>query len=388
MPKPIYLDHAAGTPIDVRVFQAMQPYWAENFYNPSSLYEPARRVKKVIESSRAQVAQVLGAKPSEIIFTAGATEANNLALFGIAQAHPGKHLVASAVEHESVLEPLAELKKRGWKVTLLPVKADGKVELKELEQAITNSTVLVSVMYANNEIGTIQPLSDVRKLINKLRRGRKSLPLYFHTDAAQAANYLPLQVSRLGVDLMTLNGSKIYGPKQSGCLYVRSGVRLRPLILGGGQERGLRSGTENVPAIVGFAEALELASQLRTKESRRLPVLRDYLIKQIIQKLDAASLNGDAKQRLPNNVNFTIAGISGESLVHHLDSNGFLVATGSACSANNDRPSHVLEAIGLKPVQINGSIRISLGRNTTKADIDRFIAQLLPSVTKLRAFAK
>ncbi|MBI4100911.1 cysteine desulfurase [Candidatus Microgenomates bacterium] len=389
MNKPVYFDYAAATPLDPRVAKAMQPYWAQSYYNPSALYEPARRTREALETARHSVAQVLGAKPGEIILTAGATEANNLALFGIASRHEKSTLVASAIEHESVLEPLQYLNRLGWKTKLVPVRPNGLVDLAALEKAINDQTALVSVMYANNEVGTIQPLSKIAQILNRIKANRRrrgvKRPLYFHSDAAQAPNYLTLQVGRLGVDLMTLNGGKIYGPKQSGCLYIKGGVELGWYILGGGQEKGIRSGTENVPGIIGFAKALELAEGLRVQESRRLRQLRDYAIDSTIKTIANVRLNGDHKQRLPNNINLSIEGVNGESLVHHLDAAGILVATGSACSANNEKSSHVLLALGLKPRQVNSSVRITLGRHTTKPQVDRLIKELKRAVKFLRA---
>ncbi|HLB40637.1 MAG TPA: cysteine desulfurase family protein, partial [Candidatus Babeliales bacterium] len=350
------------------------------------------KVKRSFEAARSQVAQVLGAKPTEIIFTAGATEANNIALFGIAGKYKKTELVATAIEHESVLEPLARLNKLGHKTKLIPVGADGIVNLDKFEKSISDKTSLVSVIYANNEIGTIQPIARISQLLQRIRSGRRrrgvKTPLYLHTDGAQATNYLPLQVSRLGVDLMTLNGSKIYGPKQTGCLYVRSGVELVPYILGGGQERGIRSGTENVAGVIGFAEALKLAARLRLKESRRLQQLRDYTFKQIVDQIEGVYLNGDPKLRLPNNINLAIKGVAGETLVHYLDGSGILVATGSACSANNNRPSHVLKAIGLTSAAVNSSLRITLGRSTTKTGMDYFVKKLAAVVARLRSMGR
>jgi len=386
--KPInsyYFDYAAATPLDPKALKPMLPYLAENFYNPSALYVNSRQVKQQLEAARHQVADILGAKSSEIIFTAGATEANNLAIAGTCASHSKTRLIPSSIEHESVLEPMQQLTSKGYQIAIARVKPDGLVDISHLARQINDNTLLVSVMYANNEIGTIQPIKEIAKLLQAVRAKRRTkLPLYLHTDAAQAANYLDLHVSRLGVDLMTLNGSKIYGPKQSGCLYVRAGTQLSPLILGGGQERGLRSGTENVAGCIGFAKALEVTQSRRQAETHRLTKLRYYALNGL-QVIDGLSVNGSLKQRLPNNINISIHGVSGERLVHQLDSFGIMVATGSACSANNDEPSHVLKALGMKPADINSSLRITLGRQTTKAAIDYLHKKLAEVVNNQRA---
>lgn len=274
MKNKIYLDHAAATPVDKKVAAAMRPYFTEEFYNPSAIYLPAQKVKKAIETARAQVAGWLGSKPSEIIFTAGGSEANNLALFGVAKKHPKAEIITTAIEHDSVLEPLNQLKRWGFKVIKVNPDKNGMLSPESIASKITPNTLLVSVMYANNELGTIQPLWQIATKLQVARKKRlesgNKLPLYFHSDACQAGNYLPLKVHSLGVDLMTLNGGKIYGPKQSGVLYISANVQIEPLIFGGGQERGLRSGTENVAAIIGFAKALDMAQTQRVEETRRL----------------------------------------------------------------------------------------------------------------------
>ncbi len=365
MNQPIYLDYAAATPLDASVLAAMQPYFAGQFYNPSATYLPAQVVKKDLEKARAAVAAVLGARPAEIIFTAGATEANNLAIHGVMQQFPGSNVVAGAIEHESVLQP-AKL----YEVRLTPVGPDGLIDLPALEKLIDDKTVLVSIMYANNEVGTIQPLKKIAALLEQKRRARSdSLPLYFHTDAAQAANYLDLHVSRLGVDLMSLNGGKIYGPKQSGVLYVDHHVQLKPLILGGGQERGLRAGTENVAGCVGFATALSLAQNMRVTEANRIAKLQNLFFELLAQNLPTMHVNGSRKQRLPSNVHITIPGIDNERVLIQLDEAGILTAAGSACSASSGKPSHVLAAMGLPDAIARASLRFSLGRQTTEADI-------------------
>lgn len=382
MPKRIYMDYAAATPLDKTVASAMQPYLINRFYNPSSLYTPARQIRDEVEAARSRVAKILVAKPSEVIFTAGATESINLSITGIAKAHPGSNIVISAVEHEAVMA--AAISAFGDNLKICPVTSTGLINLDQLSKLVDEKTVLVSVMYANNEIGTIQPLARIAQVVNSVRKLRKSkLPLYFHTDASQAPNYLDLSVNRLGVDLMSLNGGKIYGPKQTGCLYIKSGVTLEPMLLGGGQERGLRSGTENVAGLVGFAQALEISQKKRVKESSRLVILRDRLISKLL-KIEGVVLNGGVKLRLPNNVNISIKDVNGETLLHYLDHAGIMAATGAACSANKDSMSATLLSIGLSKAQANCSLRLSLGRQSSQADVDIAAKTIAALVDRLR----
>ncbi|MEX0932183.1 MAG: cysteine desulfurase family protein [Candidatus Saccharimonadales bacterium] len=380
----IYLDYAATTPVDSDVLAVMEPYWQKQFYNPSSLYRNARSVKTALEEARGVVAKALGAKPLEVIFTAGATESINLAIAGVLRKNAG-NIVVCATEHEAVLSAAQVY---GREVKICPVKPSGIIDLSELKKLIDSKTVLVSVAYANNEVGTIQPMREIGKLIEEARNTRKSkLPLYFHSDATQAANYLSLDVSRLGVDLMTLNGSKIYGPKQTGCLYVRAGVEFEPLIYGGGQEKGRRSGTENVPGFIGFAHALKIAQDRKEEESRRQAELRTVLLGAIETEIANIHINGTLKHRLPNNLNITIPNVNGETLVHHLDAAGVMASTGSACSANNDKPSHVLLALGLSIEKVNSSLRLSLGRFTTQEDIKRAGKIIAKTVHEVRSLS-
>lgn len=380
-----YFDYAAATPLSNTVRAAMEPYLSERFYNPSALYLQAQDVRRDIAAARGQVAAVLGCKASEIIFTAGGTESDNLAVQGVMQAFPDANCVVSAIEHDAVLEPASRY---GAKVA--PVNPDGRIDMAALEKLIDDKTVLVSVMYANNEIGTIQPLREIAKLIQEVRAERQrkaasnikyqTLPIYFHTDACQAANYLPLLVNTLGIDLMTLNGGKIYGPKQSGILFVRTGVHLQAQILGGGQERNYRSGTENVPAIMGFAAALQEAHELQQAESARLSELQTWLFDQLPVRLPGVVINGTVKHRLPNNLHLTFPGKDNERLLMELDERGIMVATGSACSASSDEPSHVLTAIGLSDDQARSSLRITLGRHTARTDAEHLLDSLVPLV--------
>jgi cysteine desulfurase len=370
----IYLDHAAATPLDPEVLAAQQPFFVEQFYNPSATYSAAQQVRQALEQARADVAMQLGARASEIIFTAGGTESDNLAITGAMQQFagadgvPGANVVVSAIEHDAVLEPARQFSR-----AVASVDAKGIVDLDDLRAKINDQTVLVSIMYANNEIGAIQPIRQVAQLVRVLRDERRmtgnQLPLYLHTDACQAANYLDLQVARLGVDLMTLNGGKIYGPKQSGILYVSSRVQLQPIIRGGGQERNLRSGTENVAACVGFAKALQLAQAGRHDESKRLGELQQLAFRLIAEKLPGAVVNGSQKHRLPNNIHLTLPGQDNERLLVQLDERGILAAAGSACSASDDEPSHVLRAMGLSDADAQASLRLTMGRSTTEADV-------------------
>lgn len=375
----IYLDHAAATPLDTEVLAAMQPFFAEQFYNPSAGYMAAQQVRQGLERARAEVAAALGARTSEIIFTAGGTESDNLALTGVMQQYPGANVVVSAIEHDAVLEPA-----RQFDCGMAAVDGQGSVDLAGLQAKINDQTVLVSIMYANNEVGTIQPIRQIAQLLQKIRDERRTtgnkLPLYFHTDACQAANYLDLHVSRLGVDLLTLNGGKIYGPKQSGVLYVSSKVQLAPIIRGGGQERNLRSGTENVPGAVGFAKALQLAQAKRHDESRRLGELQTLAFKLITEKLPQGQMNGSLKRRLPNNIHITLPGEDNERLLVELDERGILAAAGSACSAADEEPSHVLRALGLRDADAQASLRLTTGRETTEADIRACVDTLVEIV--------
>lgn len=380
--KHIYLDYAAATPLDKRVLAAMQPYFASKFYNPSSLYTAAREANQDYMAARVSVARLLGVKSGEIYFTAGATESINLAICGVQNKYPKSKAIVSAIEHDAVVQSA------GPNTVICPVKPSGIINLDKLKKLISKDVVLVSMMMANNEIGTIQPLAKIAKLIQEERARRQKignkLPIYLHSDASQAANYLDLRVDRLGVDLLTLNGGKMYGPKQSGVLYVRSGTQLEAIIKGGGQERGLRSGTENVAGSIGLAKALALAQASKDKEAKRLADLRDIMLSQLL-RIDGIDLNGDVRQRLPNNINIRISGTNGETLVHHLDHAGLQVATGAACSANKDTISRTLLAIGLVESEVNSSLRISLGRFTTKSEIERATGVILDTVARVRS---
>ncbi len=410
LPKPkkikeVYLDHAATTHVDSRVFAAMQPYFTKIYGNPSSLYKEGVKANGVLNNSRRVIAKLIGALPENIIFTGSGTESDNLAVYGIAHAHKnhGKHIISTPIEHHAVLHPLEDLKKQGWEITYVRVDNTGIVNPDEVIKAIRPDTILISVMYANNEMGAIEPIAEIgRKLLayradfasakssildSAAKRNRdkeKQTPYpFFHTDACQAAGYLDLDVEKLHVDLMTVNGSKIYGPKGVGALYVRRGAVLKPLILGGDQERKLRAGTENIPCIVGLAKALELAQANKDKESKRLDALVKYLWEKIQKKIPQVKLNGPeiGSQRLVNNLNVSFAGVEGEALLLYLDEYGIMCSTGSACAAQSLEPSHVLKALGIPYEYSRGSLRFTFGRANTKADVD-YLMKYLPLIVE------
>ncbi|HSW78403.1 MAG TPA: cysteine desulfurase family protein [Candidatus Babeliales bacterium] len=370
----IYLDYAAATPLDDQVLKAMQPYFSENFYNPSATYLPARQVRQELETARHKVASTIGGRPAEIIFTSGATEANNLAIRGLMPRYPEAEVLVSSIEHESVLEPAKIFKHKE-----IPVDEAGRIILNKLSNLISDNTVLVSIMLVNNELGTIQPLREVSHLIKNIRKERLAnnnrTPIYLHTDAAQAANYASLQASRLGVDVMSINGGKIYGPKQSGVLYIKSGLKLWPQIVGGGQEFGLRSGTENIAADIGFAVALETAQKNHATQAKRTSKL-SLKFEEGLKKLPKASINGSKNNRTPHILSVTFDGMDNERLMMKLDEAGILCAVGSACSASRDEPSHVLSAIGLSDDEARSTLRFSLGKFTTESDIEKTLQKL------------
>ncbi len=364
----MYFDYAAATPLDAEVLESMMPYFSDDFYNPSALYGGAMKARRALDDARQLVARTLEVKQSEIIFTAGCTEANNLAIHGAMIGHPGKKVIVSSIEHDSVFGPAQR-----YECLVAPVKNTGIIDLDALDRMLDDDgVVLVSIIYANNEIGVIQPLREIARLIEQKRRSGRTI--WLHTDAAQAANYLPLKPHSLGIDMMSLNGGKIYGPKQSGCLWVSSAVSLRPMMQGGGQERSLRPGTENVAQAVGFAYALQKAVRLSASESSRLGGLRDLLVDACEQI--GGEINGSKQARLPNNINISFAGQDAESLVMALDESGVAVATGSACHASSGEKSRVLAALGLGDTSILGALRITLGRHTTKESVDALIDRL------------
>ncbi len=380
----IYLDHAATTYLDDAVKAAMEPYWQDKFGNASTIYKEGCDARSALNAARKNIASLIGANPDEIIFINGGTESDNLAIFGIAGQFKGGHIITTKIEHHAVLNSCKALEKKGFKVTYLEAGKKGIIDVKEFKKVLRKDTVLVSIMYANNEIGTIQPIKEIVKAIRDYKTKNKNQKIYFHTDAIQAAGYLDLNVEKLGIDLMSVNASKIYGPKGIGFLYVRRGVKLLPIIYGGGQERGMRSGTENIPSIVGLSKAFEIAQKMCEKESKRVAALRDYLIRNILKIIPESMLNGSQMSRLPNNVNVTIKGVEGESLVLYLDAHGIACSTGSACTSQDLNPSHVIIALGKSREDAHCSIRFTLGRKTTKDNIDYLLKVLPGTVKKLR----
>ena len=388
MPLNIYLDYAATTPVHPQVLEAMMPYFVEEFGNPSSLHTKGQSARRAVDTARRQCAAALNSAPREILFTSGGTESDNLALFGVTEGVESPHIISVKTEHEAVLEPLKKLEKKGAQVTLLNVDSQGLIDLEELRAALTPQTTLVTVMWANNEIGVIQDIPAIATLIQDYKKelGRTAKqPPFLHTDACQAAGALDLSLSAAGVDLLTLNGSKIYGPKGVGLLYVRKGVPLSPQIVGGGQEHHRRSGTSNVPGIVGLAKALELANAEREIEATRLTSLRDAFIKKVNTELEGISLNGHPILRLPNNINLTVQGIEGEILLMRLDQAGIYASAGSACTAGNAEPSHVLLALGRSKQEAFGAVRFSLGKSTTAENLNKVADEFIKIVNELRA---
>jgi len=379
----IYLDHAASTPLDPSVQRVMQPLLSNYYGNPSALHKKGRESHAVLENARGVVANVLQTQKKTIVFTASGTESDNLAIRGIARSYgtQGKHIITTKIEHKAVLETLKELEREGFDVTYLSVNSEGLIDIEELKRSLRKDTILVSIIYANNEIGTIQPLSHIKKTIKKHRDTHSCSTPFFHTDACQAGGSENLNVSSLGVDMLTLNGSKVYGPKGVGCLYVKESVRLSPILCGGEQEHGLRAGTENLLAIVGFSEALRISDSLKYKESKRLTVLRDYFFYEVKKRCERVVINGHKTKRLPNNINVSFPGIEGESLVLLLDKLGVYASTGSACAAHDLSASHVILSLDPDPLRAHGSVRFSMGRKTTKKDID-YVLKILPDIEK------
>jgi len=375
----IYLDHAATTPMRREVHEAMEPYLLEHYGNPSSIYEIGRQARKALDASRDAVAEILGAEAREIVFTSGGSEADNLAIKGAALAQRGKgnHIITSAIEHHAVYDTCRYLEKYGYNVTFLPVSAEGMVDPGSVAAAIRPETILVSIMHANNEIGTIQPIAQIGNILRE-----KSI--LFHTDAVQTVGHVPVDVGELGVDLLSLSGHKFYGPKGVGALYIKKGTKIEPLIHGGAQERQRRAGTENVAGIVGLATALRLAVDEMEETAARQRDLRDRLIEDVLTTVPHTRLNGHRTQRLPGNVSFCFEYIEGESLLLNLDMRGIAASSGSACTSGSLEPSHVLLALGLPHEIAHGSLRLTLGRDTTKEDIDTVIDVLPGIVQRLR----
>jgi cysteine desulfurase len=390
MKREVYLDHAATTPLHEKVREVMLPYFDAEYGNPSSFHMKGKVVKDALDDARMQMANVLGVRADELLFTSGGTESDNLAILGYARKNQaaGKHLITSSFEHHAVLEAMQFLeKKEGFEVTYLEPSVDGLISVQQVADALREDTLLVSIMYANNEIGTIQPIAEIAKVIDAYRTEHKRPELRFHTDACQAPEYLDLNIGRLGVDMLTLNGPKMYGPKGVGLLYLKRGIKLQPLQFGGAQERAIRPGTENVAGVIGMATALEIAQSEREEESARLIPLRERLIEGLQKNISKTRINGHREQRLPNNVNISIMDIEGEALLLYLDNQGVYASTGSACTSASLDPSHVILSLGMPYEVAHGSLRFSLGRGTTAEDIDYVIEVLPPLVEKLRAIS-
>lgn len=392
-----YMDHAATTPVDPAVLKAMLPYFSVAFANPSSLHSAGQEALAGVKQARKKIAEILNGHEDEVVFTSGGTESDNLAICGIVNsvtqppllrgATPKgvggsiPHVITTEIEHHAVLEPLNHLEKTG-KIELTKIKSgpDGVVNVKDVLDAIKSNTILVSVIHANNEIGTIQPVEEIGKGILKWRKANSSIYPYLHTDACQSAGYLDINVEKLHVDLLTLNGGKVYGPKGIGLLFVRRGTKIQPVLRGGGQEKGLRSGTENVPGIVGLAKALELTHAHKQDETARLEFLRDRLIQGLL-RISKTRLNGHAEKRLPNNVNISFMDIEGEAAMLYLDAKGVQCSTGSACASSSLDPSHVILALGMSYEAAHGSLRFTLGKSTTKADVD-YVIKIMPGIVE------
>ncbi|MBU4444466.1 cysteine desulfurase NifS [bacterium] len=380
--KMIYLDHAATTATDPEVLEAMLPYFHEHYGNPSSIYSMSRVSKNAIENAREIVANALGANPKEIVFTSSGSESDNFAIKGVALAkqQKGNHIITSSIEHHAVLYTCKFLEKNGFNITYLPVDNDGIIKLDELEKAITPQTILITVMHANNEIGTIQPIRQIGEIARK--HG-----ITFHTDAVQTFGHIPVNVDDLNVDMLSVSGHKFYGPKGVGALYIRKGIKITPLIHGGDQEQHRRASTENVPGIIGLGKAVEIAGKVMKSEAIRQTKLRNEFIRAILDNIDDARLNGHISLRLPNNVNISFEGIEGESILLNLDMERIAASTGSACSSSSLEPSHVLLSIGLTHEFAHGSVRFTIGKQTTKDELEHVIEVLPGIVKKLRAMS-
>ncbi len=381
----VYMDHAGTTPLAPEVLRAMTPYFTELFGNPSSIHTVGQEARYALDEARERVARVLNCRPREVVFTSGGTESDNAAIVGVATAlqGTGNHIVTSSVEHHAVLHTCHHLESQGFDVTYLPVGSDGIVQPETVHRAINERTTLVSVMYANNEIGVVNPLPEIAQVV-KHRSAELSRTILFHTDAVQAAGYLDLDVRKLGVDLLSLSGHKFHGPKGTGVLFIRRGAPFLPYLLGGGQERERRSGTENIPGIVGLSVALETADAHREETSRHCGALRDRIVEQVLAKVPGSRLNGHPTERLPNNANFSFPGVEGEPILLGLDMAGIAASSGSACSSGSLEPSHVLLALGQSAEVARGSLRLTLGKDNTGEQVDYLLDVLVDLVKRLR----
>jgi len=389
MPKKTYLDYAATTPLDFEVFEKMKPFFADDFGNPSSVHSLGQSAEKAVSEARKNVSDFLNSDQSEVIFTSGATESNNLTLQGVLSHYyakngkdaPKPHFLASGIEHHCVLETVEELEKSDLiEADFLKVDKNGLIDLEDLKNNIKENTLLISVMYVNNEIGTVEPIQKIGELVKNLNRERKNR-IIFHTDAVQAVNYFDCDVKKLGADLLSFSGHKFYGPKGIGVLYIKRGTPIKRIQTGGAQEFGLRAGTHNVPAIVGLGEAIK---KIKNQDTEKIKKLRDYLIQEVLTKVPNAYLNGHPQKRSPNNANFRFDNVEGESLLMLLDMDGICASTGSACSSGSLEPSHVLLALGLKHEQAHGSLRLTIGKHTTESEIDFAVKKIKEAVEKLR----
>ncbi|MDX1441336.1 MAG: cysteine desulfurase family protein [Nitrosopumilaceae archaeon] len=374
----IYLDNAASTKISPEVFEEMLPYLKEQFGNPSSIHRYGRFARRAIEKARKQVAELINADPSEILFTSGGTESNNTALYGITTKTPTSRIITSSIEHDAILEPCKKLEKEGFDVRYLPVDKFGLIDPLILKENLSENTSLVSIMMANNEVGTLEPITEFVKICQE-----SDVP--FHTDAVQAAGKVPINVKELGIDLLSISSHKINGPKGIGALYIKKGLKINPIILGGGQEKGLRSGTENVANIVGFGKACEISKNNLTDNITKMKNLTNYLSKKINEKISDVSINGHKERRLPNNIHLTLLGVNGEDLLIKLDEHGIAASTGSACSVNTQKASHVLQAMGFSHEQITGSLRLTVDKSNTIGEMEKTIEILKKVVDELRS---
>lgn len=376
--KKIYFDYAATTPVDKNVAKKIIPFLEDSFGNPSSLHFFGEEALLALDKARETVADFLGCKEKEVFFTSSATESNNIAILGVAG--KGDHIITTVFEHKAVLEPS---KKSGAEVTYLPVYKEGVIKIEDVKKSIKENTKIISIGYANSEIGTIQPIEEIGELIKEENKNRKN-KIIFHTDAVQATNYLPMKVDKLGVDILTISGHKIYGPKGASAIYIKEGVEISPLCYGASQEGGIKPGTENIFAIAGLGFALE---EIKKNDNKKLKQLRDKIIENILEKIPNTTLNGDRENRLPNNINISFDGVEGESLMFSLDMEGIAVSTGSACASKSLTPSYVLMAIGASHERAHSSIRITIGRYTTEEEVDYFLEKIIPIIKKLRTIS-
>jgi len=376
----IYFDNAASTPVHEKVIEEMNPYFKEQYGNPSSIHKYGRLASSAIQNARKRIASLINAEINEILITSGGTESNNTALYGIGHRNKDKHIITSSIEHDAILEPCKRLEKEGFQITYLPVDKYGLVNPEDVEREISSDTCLVSIMFANNEVGTIQPIREIGKITQEKK-------IVFHTDAVQAIGKIPIDVKELGIDLLSVSSHKINGPKGVGALYIRKDVKIDPLILGGGQENGLRSGTENVASIVGFGTACQLAKDSMMENQEYFRKLSMKLVTEVLKEVPYTKLNGHPEKRIPNNIHFTFFGVNGEDLIIKLDENNIAASTGSACSVKVQKASHVLRAMGFSHEQITGSLRLTMGITNTEEEVNETVQVLKKIVKELRAIS-